>query len=331
MVEFVALAFVFVAGLVTAIATGLGAIPFFLVDDVSDRWNVALWGIASGIMLSASLFGLIDEGLAESTGTPWLLALGLLAGVALVVVANRVLERVDVGGSRASTDGGEPVARDDDADDAQDDSIQHDDDDERNQGHHADDEHNHGHHADDDHGHGHDHGIDPAAFAEADVKKLVLILGVLTVHSFPEGVAVGVSFAELGLEGGVPILGLTVPVLAIFMTVAISIHNVPEGLAISIPLRAMDVGEWRMVGAAIFSSLPQPIGAVVAFAFVRWAREFLPFGFGFAAGAMVYLVLTEFVPEALEAGADLPGRGHRELAVGLVAGVAVMIPLLFVG
>jgi ZIP Zinc transporter. len=85
-----------------------------------------------------------------------------------------------------------------------------------------------------------------------------------------------------------------------------------------------------MVGAAVFSSLPQPIGAVIAFAFVRWARAFLPFGFGFAAGAMAYLVLTEFVPEAFEAGADLPGGGRRELLAGVAAGVALMLPLLVV-
>ncbi|WP_227133157.1 ZIP family metal transporter [Halorubellus salinus] len=327
MVDLAALAFVFLAGLVTAIATGLGAIPFFLFDDVSDRWNVALWGVASGIMLSASLFGLVNEGLAASAGTgvPWLLVLGLLAGVALVVVANRVLEGVHVGGTEPTPDGGERVA-----------DVHHDD---HGDGHDADEHdhhdagatHDHGHDGDD-HGHdGDDHGFDPAAFAEADLKKLVLILGVLTVHSFPEGVAIGVSFAELGFEGGVPMFGLVVPVLAIFMTVAISIHNIPEGLAISIPLRAMDVSEWRMVGAAIFSSLPQPIGAVIAFAFVRVAEEFLPFGFGFAAGAMVYLVLTEFVPEALEAGASLEGKGYRELAAGLLGGFAVMVPLLYVG
>jgi ZIP family zinc transporter len=262
-------------------------------------------------MLSASLFGLVNEGLAESTaeGIPWLLVLGLLAGVVLVVVANRILENVHVGGT-ATTDGGQPVQTPTDAE------VGHE-------------------HADADHGHEHsgadaDHGFDPAAFAEADLKKLVLILGVLTVHSFPEGVAVGVSFAELGLEGGVSVFGFVVPVLAIFMTIAISIHNIPEGMAISIPLRTMDVSEWRMVGAAIFSSLPQPIGAVIAFVFVRWAREFLPFGFGFAAGAMVYLVLSEFIPDALEAGADLDGNGYRELVVGLVSGFAVMVPLLYV-
>jgi ZIP family zinc transporter len=275
--------FVFVAGLITALATGLGAIPFFFVEEFSDRWNVALWGIASGIMVSASLFGLINEGLAYSAaGFPTLLAVGLLVGVALVEVADRGLDSIDVGGVD------DPALDEEDA------------------------------------------PLGAAAFARTDLKKLVLILGILTVHSFPEGVAVGVSFAELGLEGGLTVFGISVPLLAVFMTVAISIHNVPEGTAIAIPMRAMGLSKWRMVGAAVFSSLPQPIGAVIAFVFVTWAREFLPFGFGFAAGAMVYLVATEFIPEALDTGADLPAGGRRELLVGLLAGVAAMLPLLYV-
>ncbi|USZ67464.1 ZIP family metal transporter [Halorussus salilacus] len=295
------LVLVFVAGLITALATGLGAIPFFVVDDFSDRWNVALWGVASGIMVSASLFGLVNEGLAYTEGLPTLMVAGLLAGVVLVEVSDRALDAVDLSDGDGSGD--------------------HDD-----HGHDDDDHDDHGH--DDDHGHS--HAMEAEAFAEGDLKKLVLILGILTVHSFPEGVAVGVSFAELGLEGGLQILGFSVPLLAVFMTVAISIHNVPEGTAIAIPMRAMGLSRWRMVGAAVFSSLPQPIGAVIAFAFVRWAREFLPFGFGFAAGAMVYLVLTEFIPEALETGADLPGEGRRELLAGLAAGVVAMVPLMYV-
>jgi len=261
------LVLVFVAGLITALATGLGAIPFFLVDDFSDRWNVALWGVASGIMVAASLFGLVREGLAY--GSSILLVPGLLAGVVLVTVAHRAVDSFD-------------------------------------------------HH--------------PKEFEAADYKKLVLILGVLTVHSFPEGVAVGVSFAELGLDSAetVGVFGLTLPVLAVFMTVAISIHNVPEGVAVSIPLRSMEISEWKMVWWAVFSSLPQPIGAVIAFAFVRLAREFLPFGFGFAAGAMIYLVATEFVPEALEYGQELPGGGRRELVTGALGGVVLMVPLAFI-
>jgi ZIP family zinc transporter len=114
------------------------------------------------------------------------------------------------------------------------------------------------------------------------------------------------------------------------MTVAISIHNVPEGVAISIPLRTMGVPNWKLVWWAVFSSLPQPIGAVIAFYFVRIARTVLPYGFGFAAGAMIYLVLTEFLPEALDEGADLPSHGRPELVAGVVGGVVAMVPLLVV-
>ncbi|MEZ3114343.1 ZIP family metal transporter [Halobaculum sp. MBLA0147] len=258
------LVFVGIAGLVTALATGLGAVPFFLVEEVSDRWNVVLWGVASGIMLSASVFGLLVEALREAGGSPLVVGAGVLAGVVLVVVAHDVLVDTE---------------------------------------------------------------IDPREYAEADVRKLVLILGVLTVHSFPEGVAVGVSFAELGLDGGVSVLGFSVPVLGVFMTVAISIHNVPEGVAISIPLRSMGVSEPKMVWWAVFSSLPQPIGAALAFASVRSARAFLPAGFGFAAGAMVYLVVTEFLPEALATGRDLPRGGVPELAAGIAVGALGMMPL----
>ncbi|ELZ00689.1 MULTISPECIES: ZIP family metal transporter [Natrialba] len=308
------LVIVLVAGLITALATGIGALPFFFVEDFSDRWNVGLWGIASGIMVTVSVLGLVDEGLAyASSGFPTLMVGGLFAGVALVEVSDRVLGRVDLGGSadhRRERD--------------------------------RDDEHEHGREATEldevrangaGHGYGHGHDgppIEAAAFAEGDLKKLVLILGILTVHSFPEGVAVGVSFAELGLGGGVSILGVSIPLLAVFMTIAISIHNVPEGTAIAIPMRAMGLSNWRMVGAAVFSSLPQPIGAVIAFAFVSWAEAFLPFGFGFAAGAMVYLVATEFIPEALETGADLPNRGRRELLVGFAAGAVAMLPVVLV-
>ncbi|MDZ7730563.1 MAG: ZIP family metal transporter [Natrialbaceae archaeon] len=256
------LVFVFIAGLITALATGLGALPFFFFDEISARRNVVLWGLASGIMVAASVFGLINEGLAE--GTVGQIGVGLLAGVGLVLVSHDFLMDAE---------------------------------------------------------------LDPKQYEEADFKKLVLILGILTVHSFPEGIAVGVSFADLGLEGGLALLGFTVPVLAVFMTIAISIHNIPEGTAISIPLKSMGVSKWRMVWWAVFSSLPQPIGAVIAFGFVRVAREFLPYGFGFAAGAMIYLVLSEFIPEALDIGADLPNGGKPELAAGILLGVAVMVPL----
>jgi len=258
---------VFVAGLITDLATGLGALPFFLVSEINDRWNVALWGLASGIMLSASVFGLLREGLL--LGGVLGVAVGVVVGALLVIVSHRIISGA---------------------------------------------------------------GLESDQFEAADFSKLVLILGILTVHSFPEGVAIGVSFGQLDLAGveGLHLAGYVVPLLAVFMTVAISIHNIPEGVAISIPLKSMGVSKWRMVWWSIFSSLPQPIGAVIAFAFVSVAQQFLPFGFGFAAGAMIYLVLTEFIPEALELGEGLPGRARRELVGGLAIGVALMLPLIFI-
>lgn len=170
--------------------------------------------------------------------------------------------------------------------------------------------------------------LDPGTFKEADFKKMALILGVLTIHSFPEGVAIGVAFAEIGLGGGIPVLGYAIPAIAITMTIAISIHNIPEGVAISIPFKASGVGNWKTMGAAIFSSVPQPIGAVIAFLFVRQARMFLPVGYGFAAGAMIYLVLTEFVEEAFEEAEELESSGWAEFLVGNLAGLIIMV-LLF--
>ena len=249
---------VFVAGLITDLATGLGALPFFFKSDFSDGWLVGLWGVATGIMATASVVGLIPEGLL--TGTWFEVSVGLLIGVGLVEVAGRLLDS---------------------------------------------------------------HEVEPGEFKEADFRKLILILGVLTVHSFPEGVAIGVSFAELGLEGGIPILGFAVPAVAITMTVAISIHNIPEGIAISIPFKAMGMSNWRMLGATIFSSLPQPIGAVIAFVFVREARIFLPVGYGFAAGAMLYLVATEFVDEAREQ-AETVDDWRKPFVIGGLAGVLIM-------
>lgn len=264
---------VFIAGLITDLATGLGTVPFFFVKEFSSRYLVSLWGLASGIMLSASFLGLIPEGLKAAQDYPMYnseflaVGIGLIIGAALVIVAQRIV---------------------------------------------------------------HDIEMDPGTFEEADFKKMLLILGILTVHSFPEGVAIGVAFAEMGLgaAGGVPVLGYMIPAIGITMTIAISIHNIPEGIAISIPFKASGVGNWKTMGAAIFSSVPQPIGAVIAFLFVQQARTFLPVGYGFAAGAMIYLVLTEFIEEAFEEADRLETSGWPEFITGNLAGLIIMV-LLF--
>ena len=134
----------------------------------------------------------------------------------------------------------------------------------------------------------HDHDVSFGDITGANAKKMFLIVVVMTVHSFAEGVAVGVSFG-----GGAP--------LATAITIAIAVHNIPEGLAISAVLRPRGASLWACAGWSVFSSLPQPLMAVPAWYFVEHFERALPFGLGFAAGAMIYVVLVELLPEAYEA------------------------------
>jgi zinc transporter, ZIP family len=142
----------------------------------------------------------------------------------------------------------------------------------------------------------------------ADARKAALIIAIMTVHSFSEGVGVGVSFGD-GER------------LGVFITAAIAVHNIPEGLAIALVMIPRGATVASAAAWSVFSSLPQPLMAAPAFAFVEAFSSFLPVGLGFAAGAMVWLVLVELVPDARS---ELDGRA---LALWLGASVATMTAL----
>ncbi|MGD8328754.1 MAG: ZIP family metal transporter [Acidobacteriota bacterium] len=131
----------------------------------------------------------------------------------------------------------------------------------------------------------------------ADARRMILIVVVMTVHSMAEGIAVGAAFG-----GGRD--------LAILITAAIAVHNIPEGLAISAVLRPRGTSILKCAWWSFFSSIPQPLLAVPAFLFVEAIQPALPYGLGFAAGAMIFMVLVELLPEAYEEG--------RRPAVGLL-------------
>ena len=146
------------------------------------------------------------------------------------------------------------------------------------------------------------------ALRGAGARRVLLVLVVMTVHSFAEGVAVGVSFGGGGA-------------LATAITVAIAVHNIPEGLAISAVLRAQGASVPACAAWSVFSSLPQPLMAVPAYLFVRQFASLLPYGLGFAAGAMVFLVLEELLPEAY--------AHARATHIAVITGLTTTAMLLF--
>lgn len=227
------------AALVTALATGLGALPFVFVHGMSRRWVGTSNALAAGFMLSASGLLLI-EGVIRGVGR---VLAGAAAGAVFIAITHRLIagrEDLRLGGLR-----------------------------------------------------------------DADATKAILIIAVMTLHSFSEGVGVGVSYgggAELG----------------VFITIAIAIHNIPEGLAISLVLVPRGSTVLTAAGWSIFSSLPQPLVAPFAYLFVEQVRPFLPAGLGFAAGAMAWLVFTELLPDAR---AEL---GPRSLALWLGGSLVAM-------
>lgn len=217
--------FVFLAALVTAVATGLGPLPFAIWRSMSPKAVSVCNGIAAGLMIAAS-FSLLQEGADLNPGRT---ILGLVGGFVFIAISHSIIERYD------------------------------------------------------------DFHI--GDIQGADAVKMLMIVGIMTLHSAAEGVGVGVAYAGEGNLGE-------------FITAAIAVHNIPEGLAIALVLVPRGAKVWQAMGWSVFSSLPQPLLAVPAFMFVTVFTPFLPIGLGLAAGAMIWMTLSELIPEALENAAS---------------------------
>ncbi|CAI5471781.1 unnamed protein product [Closterium sp. Yama58-4] len=127
----------------------------------------------------------------------------------------------------------------------------------------------------------------------ASANRVVLILVIMTLHSFGEGSGVGVSFAgPRGLSQG------------LLVTIAIAVHNVPEGLAMTLVMVARGVRPRNAMLWSVFTSLPQPLVAVPAFLGANTFTQFLPLCMGFAAGCMIWIVFGEVLPECIKEGAN---------------------------
>lgn len=242
-----ALLLVLGAAALTALMTGVGALPFLLVPEPGRRalgWSNAA---ASGLMLAAG-HALTSEGLARD-GT--LTLAGMLLGLAAIAAANRLLADADA--------------------------------------------------------------VEVADLRGGNALDAILILGIMTAHSFAEGVGVGVAFA--GSSD-----------LAAFVTTAIAFHNVPEGLAIALVLIPRGAPVWKAAAWGVFTSLPQPLMALPAFLFVDAFRPLLPVGLGFAAGAMVWMVFSELFPQALERVDGASAATVLTLAFAAMLGFQLLLP-----
>jgi ZIP family zinc transporter len=232
------------AGSATALATGLGAIPVFLLGERVVRYRPLLWGLAAGLMAFASIVGLLAPALDEGSGLA--VAVGLASGLAFLLVTRRALAHRDVhvGTLRGS-----------------------------------------------------------------GVRRSLLVLGVLFVHSIPEGFAIGTAFASdrAGLD--------------VFILLAIALQNVPEGTTSAIPMQQAGFPPVQQFWGAVLTSAPQPVGAVVAYLLVEEVSALLPFSFAFAAGAMLALVAIELVPQAFTR------RTWPSALAGALAGALAMIAL----
>ena len=143
----------------------------------------------------------------------------------------------------------------------------------------------------------------------AESRTALLVFLVLLVHSLPEGFAIGTAYASETAG------------LGLFVILAIGAQNVPEGTSVAIPLATAGYGRARQFWAAVGTSAPQPVGAVIAYVLVEEIEGLLPISFAFAAGAMLALIAIELGPAAFGSGQA------RSALAGTVVGAALMLVL----
>lgn len=230
---------VFWVALLTAAATGFGALPLLFLRNTDLRWQGITVATASGMMLSASVFALADKALYR--GEVIDVIAGMLAGAAFIAWSSKLITEKEwkfEGWSQTSS------------------------------------------------------------------RQTILLLLTLFVHSIPEGVAIGVGYATGEIKFG------------FLLALAIAVHNIPEGTAVSLPLRANGASVLRCAVYSVLTSLPQPLLAVPSFLLVSVFQPLLAASLGFAGGAMIFLVISELMPDSL--AACTPNEVAWGVTVGLV-------------
>ena len=165
----------------------------------------------------------------------------------------------------------------------------------------------------------HLHIGDPMEKAEglpSNLKKSVLMVLAITLHNIPEGLAVGVAFGAVA--AGIPSASMAG---AVALALGIGLQNFPEGTAVSVPLRREGFSRKKAFFYGQLSGMVEPISGVLGAALVLLMRPILPYALAFAAGAMIFVVVEEAIPES-------QNSGNTHIAtLGAMLGFAVMMSL----
>ncbi len=155
----------------------------------------------------------------------------------------------------------------------------------------------------------HEHMIKGHEGPSSSLSRISLLILAITIHNFPEGLAVGVSFGGGDMEAGIVI------------ATAIALQNIPEGSAVAFPLIREGFKRRKAVWYATLTGLIEPVGGLIGVSVVALARPLLPIGLAFAAGAMAFVVSHELIPESHRRGHEMEGT------LGFILGFAVMMVL----
>jgi ZIP family zinc transporter len=141
---------------------------------------------------------------------------------------------------------------------------------------------------------------------KTSLNKIWLFIIAITIHNFPEGMSVGVSYGTGDMKTGT--------VLAI----AIALQNIPEGLAVALPLVGLNYNKWHAVAIAAVTGLVEPVGGLLGITMVTLFQPILPIAMGFAAGAMLFVISEEIIPETHGGTSDRSRYATFALMVGFI-------------
>ena len=147
-------------------------------------------------------------------------------------------------------------------------------------------------------------------------RRTTLMVMAITLHNIPEGLAIGVLFG--GVASGIPEASIAG---AVTLAIGIGIQNFPEGIAVAMPLRRQGVSRFKSFWYGQMSAIVEPIAAVIGAAAVTFFTPLLPYALAFAAGAMIYIVVEEVVPETQQ------DQYTDTSTIGFIIGFVVMMVL----